>query len=82
MHVAIVVAEKAYLEIIHQPANLAFIEQQTGNSHQGDAVVRNAFRQIELRKNLRLQQGCDQIVGQLNGSLRTGQKATPAWRTE
>ena len=73
MHVGIVVAEKAYLKLIYQPANLSFIEEQAWDSHERDAVVRNSLRQIELWQNLRLQQGGDQIIRQLNSRLGTRQ---------
>ena len=50
------VAEKAYLKIIDQSANLFVIQQKTGNGDEGHAVVGNSFQQVQLGKNLRLQQ--------------------------
>ena len=74
VNVGIVVAQKPYFQILHQPAHLFLVEQQAGNGHQRGAVVGNFLREIKLGQNLRFQQRRGQVVHQLDCALRTGQK--------
>ena len=74
MNVGIVITQESYFQVLHQAADLFLVEQQTGNGHQRSAIVGNTRGKIELGQNLRLQQRGDEVVHQLDGALRTGQK--------
>ena len=74
MNVGIVIAQESNFQVLHQTTDLFLVEQQAGDGDQRGAVVGNSLRKIELRQNLRLQQGSDQVIHQLNGALRTRQK--------
>ena len=74
VHVGIVIAEIANLKVLDQPPDLLFVQQQTGNGDQGDAVVGDSLREVELGQDLRRQDRSDQIGHDLHCALRAGQQ--------
>src|SRR6185312_11967375 len=69
MYVAVLIAKIANFKIFYELANLLFVDEQRWNGDKGLAIIRNAIGEIEFWKRLRLQDGGDEVIHQLNGSL-------------
>ncbi len=68
------IAQVPDLEVLDQAVHLLLVEQQSRYDDHGDAVVGNAFAEIELGQNTRVEQGRGEVVHHLHGGLAARQQ--------
>src|SRR5215469_3547323 len=74
MQIGTGVTEIADLQIVNQSLHLLLAEQQRRHRDHGDAVVGNAYAEVELGENSRPQSSRSQVVHYLDGSLAARQQ--------
>src|SRR5438445_10219381 len=67
MKILVAVSEEPYLQGLDHLASLRFIQKERGYSCHCDAIIRNAFREIEFWKNSGRKQKSDQLIDDVNG---------------
>src|SRR5579862_18409 len=67
--IRVLIGEIASLEFVEQLLNLCLVEQQGWDNDESARFWRSCFRKIELGKRVRLHQGGDHVVHQINRAL-------------
>src|SRR6202790_5232416 len=70
MEILVAVTEKTHLQRLHHLARLRLIQQEGRHGHNGQTLIGNALRKIELWKNSRRKEKRDQLIDDIDGCSR------------